>query len=143
MIRGITDKGDIKTAKMTEDGELIVVMGGEGEEIEFPTEIEINNTSSNPIPTNITNEGIGINNTSNNPVPVNITNAGVGINNTSSNPKAIFGDLSNYSGDNLEPVISLRNSIELQPGESKNIYMIVGFGRSREQIMDIVRSYGY
>lgn len=73
MIRGITDKGDIKTAKMTENGELMVAMSGDGGESEFPTEIEINNTSSNPIPTNITNEGIGINNTSSNPVPVTIT----------------------------------------------------------------------
>ena len=65
----------------------------------------------------------------------------IGRNNTASNPQAILGKLSNYAGDNLDPVISLRNSIELQPGESKNIYMIVGFGRSREQIMDIVRNY--
>lgn len=65
----------------------------------------------------------------------------IGRNHSASNPEAIFKNLSNYSGDNLDPVISLRNTIELLPGTSTTVYMIVGFGRSREQIMDIVRSY--
>ena len=65
----------------------------------------------------------------------------IGRNNTSSNPRALFNKLSNFCGDNLEPVLSLRNSIELQPGESQSVYMIVGFGRSHEQILDIVNSY--
>ena len=49
--------------------------------------------------------------------------------------------LSNYSGDNLDPVMSLRNSIEIQPNSSEVVYLIVGFGRSKEQIQDIIKSY--
>ncbi len=65
----------------------------------------------------------------------------IGRNKSANNPNALFTELSNYAGDNLEPVISLRNSIGLAPGDSKSVYMIVGFGRSTEQIMDIVNTY--
>ena len=65
----------------------------------------------------------------------------VGRNNTVSNPNALGGILSNYVGDNLDPVMSLRNSIEIKPHSSETVYLIVGFGRSREQIQDIIKAY--
>ena len=65
----------------------------------------------------------------------------IGRNNNATNPCALFKKLSNYSGDNLEPIISMRNSIEIQPGDSEEVYLIVGFGRSKEQILNIVKSY--
>ena len=65
----------------------------------------------------------------------------VGRNRIISNPKAINEELSNYAGDNLDPVMSLRNTIEIEPHGSETVYLVVGFGRSREQIQDIVKSY--
>lgn len=65
----------------------------------------------------------------------------IGRNRIISNPQAINEKLSNYAGDNLDPVMSLRNSIEVAPHSSETVYLVVGFGRSREQIQDIVKSY--
>ncbi len=65
----------------------------------------------------------------------------VGRNNKVSSPKALDEKLSNYCGDNLDPVISLRNSIEILPNSSVVVYLIVGFGRSKEQIQDIIKAY--
>ncbi len=47
MIRGITDSGNIKTAKMTEDGALKVAMEGDNS-------TEINNPDTSPIPVKVT-----------------------------------------------------------------------------------------
>lgn len=65
----------------------------------------------------------------------------VGRNKTIGNAQAIEKNLSNYVGDNLDPVMSLRNSIEIAPNSSETVYLIIGFGRSKEQIQDIVKSY--
>lgn len=65
----------------------------------------------------------------------------IGRNRVINDPKAINEKLSNYVGDNLDPVMSLRNSIEIAPNSSETVYLIVGFGRSREQIQDIIKSY--
>lgn len=65
----------------------------------------------------------------------------VGRNRLVSDPKALNEKLSNYAGDNLDPVMSLRNTIEVQPNSTETVYLVVGFGRSREQIQDIVKSY--
>lgn len=72
MIRGITDRGDIKTVAMTEEGALKVAM--EGDNI-----TEINNPDTSPIPVKVMSgvsipTEFGINNNNSNPVPVNITN---------------------------------------------------------------------
>ena len=65
----------------------------------------------------------------------------IGRSNTISTAKALNGELSNHSGDNLDPVLSLRNKILVPANGSKIVYMVIGFGRSREQLMDIVKSY--
>ena len=65
----------------------------------------------------------------------------VGRNRLVSDPKALNDKLSNYVGDNLDPVMSLRNTIEIAPNGTESVYLIVGFGRSREQIQDIVKTY--
>ena len=65
----------------------------------------------------------------------------IGRNNTINNPKAIDEELTNYSGDNLDPVLSIRNKIMVPANESVSVYVLVGFGRSKEQIFDIVNSY--
>ena len=65
----------------------------------------------------------------------------VGRGNKINNAKALNEDLSNYSGDNLDPVLSLRNKVLVPANSSKTVYLIVGFGRSREQINDIINNY--
>lgn len=49
--------------------------------------------------------------------------------------------LSNYVGDNLDPVLSLRNKVIVPANASTSIYMVIGFGRSREQIEEMIKCY--
>ena len=65
----------------------------------------------------------------------------IGRNNNLNNAYALDHKLTNYSGDNLDPIISLRNHITIEANGEKIIYLLVGFGRSREQINNIVSSY--
>ena len=65
----------------------------------------------------------------------------IGRNHTPSNPKALHEKLSNQAGANLDPVMSLRNTIEVLPNSSTTVYLINGFGRSKEQIQDIIHTY--
>ena len=65
----------------------------------------------------------------------------IGRNNLLSNAKALNEELTNYAGDNLDPIMSLRNNIVVPAGGSKTIYYLVGFGRSREQINEIIKYY--
>lgn len=65
----------------------------------------------------------------------------IGRGNTVSNPISLNSKLSNYTGDNLDPVSSIRNRIVVEANSSKEVYLLVGFGRSREQINDIIKSY--
>ena len=63
------------------------------------------------------------------------------MNSDSNTAKALNSELSNYAGDNLDPVLSLRNSITLYPHSSQTVYVVVGFGRSKEQINEILKVY--
>lgn len=54
---------------------------------------------------------------------------------------ALDNDLTNYANDNLDPIMSIRNKILVPANGSTTVYMLVGFGRSREQITDIIKSY--
>ncbi len=65
----------------------------------------------------------------------------IGRGHTATNPIAIDSYLSNTIGTSLEPVMSIRNKIEIAPNSSKTVYFICGFGRSMEQIKDIVNTY--
>ena len=65
----------------------------------------------------------------------------LGRNHNASNPEALVKPLTNTAGTNVEPIMSLRNQIEVLPNDSTTVCLINGFGRSKEQIMDIVRSY--
>jgi cellobiose phosphorylase len=53
---------------------------------------------------------------------------------------ALNKNLTNYVGDNLDPVLSLRNTITIEPNSVKTVYLLVGFGRSKEQINSIITS---
>lgn len=65
----------------------------------------------------------------------------LGRNRTMRNPRGLSVPLSNVDGTNLDPVLSIRNTIEILPNNSTTVYIINGFGRSMEQIHDIISSY--
>ncbi|HIS38198.1 MAG TPA: hypothetical protein IAB45_01675 [Candidatus Onthousia faecavium] len=65
----------------------------------------------------------------------------LGRNRTMQDPLGIHRNLSNVAGTTLDPVLSIRNTIEILPNSSTTVYVITGFGRSREQIDDIIASY--
>ena len=65
----------------------------------------------------------------------------LGRNRTMQKPRGLSVPLSNMDGTNLDPVLSIRNTIEILPNSSTTVYIINGFGRSMEQIHDIISSY--
>lgn len=65
----------------------------------------------------------------------------IGRNHTTENPVALNQKLTNKTGSMLEPIMSIRNRIEVPPNDKVDVYLICGFGRSREQIRDIISSY--
>ena len=56
-------------------------------------------------------------------------------------PSGLHKKLTNYVGDNLDPISSIRNRIEIPSGEEVTVYMITGFGKSEEQVLSIVNAY--
>lgn len=65
----------------------------------------------------------------------------IGRNKTITQAQALNTNLTNYSGDNIDPVLALRNQIIIPANSSVSIYLLVGFGRSQEQINDILKYY--
>ncbi len=65
----------------------------------------------------------------------------IGRNRNTNNPEALNRDLYNTAGTNLEPIMSLRNKILIEANSSTTVYFINGFGRSKEQLIDIVNCY--
>ena len=65
----------------------------------------------------------------------------IGRNHQLTDAKALSSDLTNFSGENLDPVLSLRNKVLVPANGSISISLLVGFGRSREQIEEIVNYY--
>jgi cyclic beta-1,2-glucan synthetase len=65
----------------------------------------------------------------------------IGRNHNASNPDAINKVLTNQVGTNLEPIMSLRNRILVGANDEVSVCLINGFGRSKEQLLDIVNTY--
>ena len=65
----------------------------------------------------------------------------IGRGHTINNPVGLNNVLSSQDGDCLDPVVVIRNQIEIDPYEETSIYMIQAFGRSIEQIREIINSY--
>ena len=65
----------------------------------------------------------------------------IGRNHLINTAEALNKDLSNYSGENLDPILSIRNSIIVPANKSISVYLLVGFGRSKEQINEIIKYY--
>lgn len=56
-------------------------------------------------------------------------------------PWGLSQKLTNYVGDTLDPIASIRNVFSLEPGEEKTVYILNGFGTSQQQILDILDYY--
>ncbi len=66
----------------------------------------------------------------------------IGRNRNTDNPVALENDnLTNTYGDGIDPVMSLRTTIELKPQEKQVIYFVNGYSRSMDQVKDLVRYY--
>ena len=65
----------------------------------------------------------------------------IGRNHTGANPVALNKALSNKIGNCIDPIISIRNRITIKPNAEKTVYFINGFGKSKEQVLDILKTY--
>ena len=67
----------------------------------------------------------------------------IGRNNDSSNPDVITNNInltSNFK-DLIDPISSIRKNIIIKPNSKKTLYYLVGFGKSKEQVMEVVEAY--
>ncbi len=64
---------------------------------------------------------------------------GRGLNST--NPRALNRRLRNYTGTLLDPIISLRNTVKVPKNDEATVYLVSGFGKSKDQVLNIVRTY--
>ncbi len=65
----------------------------------------------------------------------------IGRGNGAMNPEGLNNKLNNSINSSLDPIISLRNQITIEKGEEKTVYLIIGFGKSKEQVMNILSTY--
>ena len=67
----------------------------------------------------------------------------LGRNNDLNNADVIVNNkkLSNNKNALLDPIMSLRKTITLKPNKQKTIYLITGFGKSKEQVLEILDIY--
>lgn len=68
-------------------------------------------------------------------------NAFIGRGHNTFDAVALNGKLSNEAGINIDPIMSLRTTIEIAPHKEKTIYYIQGFSKSKDGIYDILQSY--
>ena len=67
----------------------------------------------------------------------------MGRNNTTSNPDKVINSipLASNASALIDPIMSIRKYVTLKPNNKKVLYALVGFGKSEEQVMEIVHSY--
>ncbi|MDD4643840.1 MAG: glucoamylase family protein, partial [Bacilli bacterium] len=67
----------------------------------------------------------------------------IGRNRDVTNPKIIMEKqkLSKTIGASLDPIMSIRKRITIKAKGKSRLYLLVGFGKSKEQVMEIVGSY--
>jgi cyclic beta-1,2-glucan synthetase len=67
----------------------------------------------------------------------------LGRNKTTANPNKIYSNepLTSNVKKLLDPIMSIRKHIHIKPNEKKVLYLIVGFGKSKEQVLDIVNTH--
>ena len=67
----------------------------------------------------------------------------LGRNNDVSNPDVIINNkpLSKFMGAAIDPIMSIRKKILVKAKSKENVYLLVGFGKSKEQINEIMDIY--
>jgi len=65
----------------------------------------------------------------------------IGRGNNTYNPIMLDKPLSNIAGTNIDPIISLRTSIEIEPNKEVTIYYVGGFSKSLEGVQDTIKAY--
>ena len=65
----------------------------------------------------------------------------IGRNHNGTNPVGLDKKLSNQTGTCIDPIISLRSNIKIKPNSEKTVYFINGFGKSKEQVLEIVKTF--
>lgn len=65
----------------------------------------------------------------------------IGSGNNIDDPSALRQKLSNNAGTSIEPIVSLRNTVKVPKKSEVTVYMITGFGKSYEQVMEIIKTY--
>ena len=58
-----------------------------------------------------------------------------------SNPMALYQPLSNTVGVVLDPMMSIRRVVKVQPGEQREVSFITGCGGSKEEIREMAVKY--
>ncbi len=56
-------------------------------------------------------------------------------------PAGLNKELTNYVGDNIDPITSMRSSVTIDAQAKIVCYIINGFGKSKEQVLNIAKSY--
>ena len=67
----------------------------------------------------------------------------LGRNKKTNKPQKVYSNDSLTSNPKklLDPIMSIRKHINIKPNEKKILYLIVGFGKSKEQVLDIVNTH--
>ena len=65
----------------------------------------------------------------------------IGRNHTAKDPIALFQKLSNKVGTPIDPVMSMRNRVVIEPEEMMEVYILNCFGTSRKQVIEAVKHY--
>ena len=65
----------------------------------------------------------------------------IGRNRKLNNAVGLNKELTNYLGDNLDTIMRVRNKVIVPANSAVSVYLLVGFGRSLEQINDIIKYY--
>lgn len=66
----------------------------------------------------------------------------IGRGRTLANPMGVFQELSNSQGFVLDPILSLRQSLSLGPGERAQVSLVLAAGETREQVIALMNKYG-
>jgi cyclic beta-1,2-glucan synthetase len=66
----------------------------------------------------------------------------IGRGHTLRNPMGVFQELSSSEGFVLDPILSLRRSVTLGPGQRIQVSMVLAAGETRLQVLEVMSKYG-
>jgi len=65
----------------------------------------------------------------------------IGRGNNLSNPSALSKPLTNTTGIVIDPIMSLRRTVKIEPSDKVEVSFITGVGKSREEVVEIAKKY--